>query len=196
MTRLLLFVFALAAAVLPDQAAAEAPSGEDLFKWGEYDSLIRVLEPENGTEAIHSPRSPADSASRAKSFLFLGVAFYATGKVGQADEAFAQACDLDPDLKLDRFYVTDEIADHFQAIAKNGMRRRQSRQAVTAAASGPAARHQSAQGRPVLKNRDGKPWLWWSLGVTALAVAGGGALYLANQAHVPDEKVTKIDLTK
>ena len=191
----------------PIQAAAEAagprpdstfPSGphlgEDLFKWGEYDSLIRILEPVTaGIGLQDGPRTAADSAVRAKSYLFLGVAFYATGKREQSDSAFARACDLDPLVKLDRFYVTEEIANHFQAIAMDGIRNRKARTALTLASHAmesrtngdparvPPVRASSRGGHSLLGESQGKGWLWWGLGVTALAAAGGGAYYISSQ---------------
>lgn len=203
----------------PALAAAEAGSaasdsslpagsqlGEDLFKWGEYDSLIRVLEPAMAASVFQSGSgTAADSAFRAKSYLFLGVAFYATGKRERSDSAFGRACELDPRVKLDRFYVTEEIAGHFQAIAQNAMRNRESRAALAMASrvmeyrsDGDSTRSPvrafTRAGRTGVRDK-GKTWLWWGLGVTALAAAGGGAYYIGSQMEPPSTptRLTTID---
>ena len=68
-------LFGVAALAWAQGAGASGPgvSGEDLFKWGEYDSLIRILEP----AALHPgpTGNHGDSLAQAKSLLFLGVAF-------------------------------------------------------------------------------------------------------------------------
>lgn len=186
--------------------------GEDLFKWGEYDSLIRVLEPATaGTGAEGATRTAADSAVRAKSFLFLGVAFYATGKRERADSAFGRACELDPLVKLDRYYVTEEIANHFQAIALDGIRNRkrrsgpigtsqakEARAAADSAGAVAAVTESKPSGRadPGIREGQGKGWLWWGLGMTALAATGGGLYYINSQndpPRVPPKNLTTID---
>jgi hypothetical protein len=190
---------AFLAAVSPSLAAT-ATEGEDLFKWGEYDSLIRVLEPATRNGSLSELKTWSDSASRAKSYLFLGVAFFASGKPEQADDAFQKACDLDPEVKLDRFYVTEEIANHFQAIAMDGIRRRSPKPvaASTAASETSVGRSRpgSAEVPAVSEARNGKAWLWWGLGVTAAVAVGGGAMYLAGRDDGGKETVTVIDIGK
>ncbi|GEM_PF-3587310 len=209
---LALVFLALLSAVSGLAAEPTAATGEDLFKWGEYDSLIRVLEPATKNGTLSEIKTAADSSARARSLMFLGVAFYATGAHEAADKVFQQSCALDPMVKLDRFYVTEEIANHFQAIAMDGIRRRQSRDAVAATASAlsdrspapapgengrrlsqaPASRSQ----RREFKDGSRKIWVWWGLGVTAVVAAGGGAMYLANQGGAPVEHVTTIEVGK
>lgn len=190
------------AASAPIHAASEAPGpapgssspsgpqlGEDLFKWGEYDSLIRILQPVTALSRLQGGGgTAADSAVRAKTYLFLGVAFYATGKRERSDSAFGRACELDPWVKLDRFYVSEEIADHFQAIAMDGLRKRKARAAPMHASS--------RGGHTDVREKQGKNWLWWGLGVTALAAAGGGAYYINSQKDAPSDlpaRLTTID---
>jgi hypothetical protein len=176
--------------------AAEGPSpGEDLFKWGEYDSLIRLLEPSTMNPR---PVTGADSLVRAKSYLFLGVAFFATGKPDQADSAFKTACSLDPKVQLDRFYVTEEIANHFQAIAIDGIRRRQAKSAMAATTAAMSAKTDAQQGRAPTASirRDEKGWVWWGLGATALVTAGGGAYFFINRDASQSDNVTTIDMRK
>jgi hypothetical protein len=184
--------FLILAAAFTIRAGEVAATGEDLFKWGEYDSLIRLLDPvEMGTR----PATAADSADRAKAYLFLGVAFYATGKPASADSAFASACSLDPQVKLDRFYVTEEIANHFQDIALDGIRRSQSGNALAAASAERSARtsHAGVSGRPPRIEREGKEWVWWGLGAAALAAAGGGIILFMNHDKPASDNVTTID---
>lgn len=183
------------AAAFPVRAGASNAPGEDLFKWGEYDSLIRLLGPV-GTTALPAA---TDSADRAKSYSFLGVAYYATGKTEQADSAFASACRLDPQVDLDRFYVTEEIADRFHAIARNEARRRQARSGTRAVSAEPTTMAPAKPGPPPgfgrspLAGSGGVKWAWWGLGTTALAAAGVGILLLMNWEERPSEKVTSID---
>jgi hypothetical protein len=194
----ILYPAVLALALIgPVRALASAPSGEDLFRWGEYDSLIRVLEPEIRSGALAQLSDASDSTARAKTFLFLGVAFYATGNPTRADEAFRTACRLDPDVRIDRFYVTEEIANHFQTVAMDVHPRppaaatgnlKADAKAPVKAGNGPARSDRN----PGLKDTRGKSWLWWSLGFTALAVAGGGAYYLATDQDEGEPRVTTI----
>lgn len=188
MRRFLLAISALAILMAGATPARSEPlpKDEDLFKWGEYDSLIRVLEPSTRNET--KVRTLADSLERAKSFLFLGVAFYATGKKSRAEDAFMRAVELDPQVKLDRFYVTEEIANHFQAIALDGLRKR-----AAVKVTPDTVRTRSAP-QPVLVPRKSRKWWWWGAGVAAAAVAGGG-YFLLTPEKAPDN-VTKIDLTK
>lgn len=193
MKRLPVYCLALAALVLPTHPGA-APV-EDLFKWGEYDSLIRTLDPVVSRPGFSaSIISQADSVNQAKSFLFLGVAFFATSKPDRSDQAFTMACSLDSNVKLDRFYVSEEIAQRFEAIAKELRLRR--RQQCAATAQRPSGNARSAQPSPPrLVSRDQKTWLWWGLGVTALVAAGSGAYWYASQTEAPDN-VTTIDIRK
>jgi tetratricopeptide (TPR) repeat protein len=192
--QLLSLVFALG---IWGQEIQTTQIGEDLFKWGEYDSLVRLLEPATKSESLSQLKTGADSAIRAKSFLFLGVAFYATGKKEQANDAFNRACDLDPLVKLDRFYVTEEIANHFQAIAMDGIRRQRTNEAikmVSVSLENPetASKQKAIGHNPNYQERTTKHWLWWGLGVTAMAAAGTGVLYFSSQKTPPD-KITMID---
>ncbi|MDQ3001529.1 MAG: tetratricopeptide repeat protein [Fibrobacterota bacterium] len=177
--------------------ASSPAEGEDLFKWGEYDSLIRMLEPATRNGTLAELKTSVDSAARARSFMFLGVALFATGKPAKADNAFQKACDLDPEVKLDRFYVTEEIANHFQAIAMEGIRRRPRKSAAASTVAMDAAPG-SRDGNPGSRNhrleaQNGKAWLWWGLGVTAAVAVGGGAMYFAGRDEGGKDSVTVID---
>ncbi|MDB5105066.1 MAG: hypothetical protein JWP91_2755 [Fibrobacteres bacterium] len=195
MIRRLILIAILAVTFVRGLSASQP---EELFKWGEYDSLIRLLEPAaSNPGALAELRTRPDSLLRAKSFLFLGVAFFATGRMDRADEAFGIACGLDPEVKLDRFYVTEEIANHFQAIALDGIRRRNQKAALSQASAALSDRARPVRGTgPAWKSRDGKDWIWWGLGVTALVAAGGGAIYFSSQSPEGSDNVTTIDARK
>ena len=193
---------AAALAIAWGTARAEGPvPGEDLFKWGEYDSLIRMLEP----VALRTGESATrrDSMARAKSLLFLGVAFCATGETERADRAFARAVELDPQVELDRFYVTEAIANRFQRTALRALRR-QSGAAPngTALPAGEspqtAPRRAAAAPAPAIAARSRHGWLWVGLGAAAaFAAAGSGYyLFLAGQDGGNRDQVTRIDLNQ
>jgi tetratricopeptide (TPR) repeat protein len=194
MKRAILFgVAALAWAQGAARASGPGISGEDLFKWGEYDSLIRILEP----AALHpGPTGDhGDSLAQAKSLLFLGVAFCATGKPERADEAFSRAVEIDPDVELDRFYVTEEIARRFQTTALRALRKHPVRPVAAATsvpleASRPSAPAASAGGR-----RHG--WVWLGVGTTftVAAVAAGYYLFSDHGGNGNKEEITRIDLS-
>lgn len=175
-----------------------AAAPEELFKWGEYDSLIRVLEPVVTDPAYASGTSTGpDSQDHAKAYMFLGVAFMATHKPERADSLFMKAWALNPQLQLDRFYVSEAIADRFYAVAEEALRQRRNRtalQASRAMAAQPGTGGQARRDGGALRDRTGKPWLWWGLGVTAVAVAGGGAYWFSAKDEGPRENVTVIDL--
>src|SRR5437868_2542656 len=114
--RFIILILVMASAALAD-AAGPIVTTEELFKWGEYDSIIRSLEPMVAAPGfISQATNRADSADHAKSLLYLGVAYYAKGRTDRADTTLHSAFALDPGLELDRFYVTPAIADHFQAL--------------------------------------------------------------------------------
>ncbi len=174
--------------------AGTAAPGEDLFKWGEYDSLIRALEPSwrgAGAEMTHR-----DSLQQAKSLLFLGVAFCATGNPARADEAFSRAVQLDPQVELDRFYVTEEIANRFQATALRALRRRP---VAPAAAPAPALPKPSVSTRPPPRpaaSAAKRTWVWLGVGATAAVAAATGYFLLSDRQEPPRDDVTSIDLSR
>jgi hypothetical protein len=172
--------------------ARSAIPGEELFKWGEYDSLIRVLEP--AFRAPGSVRTHEDSLRQAKSLLFLGVAFCATGNPERADRAFSDAVELDPQVELDRFYVTEEIANRFQSTALRALRKR------TPAAAEPDRfpPKPSASGHPapVLAPPQGHGWAWLGLGAAAAIAAVTSYYLLADREEPARDDVIPIDLSE
>jgi hypothetical protein len=171
--------------------ASEPASVEELFKWGEYDSLIQVLEP--GRPAVHagsaSLATRADSAEEARARLYLGVAYWAKGRTEAGSRAFLQATRLDPDLRLDPLYATPEMAAHFERLAEVSQRLQ------SAALPAPAPAPADGDGKPRKPGRGGaSPWWKWG-GAAGLAVAGTlTAVYFATRsAEPPKERITVID---
>jgi hypothetical protein len=176
------WAFALLAALAagPARADESGATPEELFQWGEYDSLIRTLEPVLASLSAGAS-ARGDSLELAKANLWLGVAYWATGKRDLAEQAFVRGCRLDPGLVLDRLYATPEIFARFDSISA---RERQERLAASAAAialpegTSPAqARNPSA---PKPTPADARPWhkRGWALGaLTAAGLAAGGAYY-------------------
>lgn len=187
----LAWLMALALGLGTARAGGSPIAGEDLFKWGEYDSLIRVLEPAASAEA----RTREDTLVRAKSLLFLGVAFCATGKPDRADAAFSRAVELDPQVELDRYYVTEEIANRFQATALRALRRHPAAPAATAPAPD-APRKAERPSAAVAPSAHHYGWLWLGMGTAAAATAfAGGYYYFSGHGGGPREEVTRIDLS-
>ncbi len=170
-------------------------SPEDLFKWGEYDSLIRMLEPEASRPGYAAVTARADSLEHARALLYLGVAYAATGHPARSDSAFTIAFSLDSAVSLDRFYATPAIAARFDSLAAERRRRRVPIAAPARAPlpSSPAPNRYRSTG--LRGPQPERAWLWWGLGATAAVAAGGGAWWYAN-AHdgTPHDNVTVIDL--
>jgi hypothetical protein len=188
------WAIALALGLGTARAGGPPIAGEDLFKWGEYDSLIRVLEPAASAEA----RTRDDTLIRAKSLLFLGVAFCATGKADRADEAFSRAVELDPQVELDRYYVTQEIANRFQATALRALRRHPASPiaAISAAPAPEAARRTQRPAAMIASPAHHYGWVWLGMGTAAAVTAfAGGYYFFSGHGGGPHEEVTPIDLS-
>lgn len=180
---------ALCAAVLArlpadaGQPAALSRAGfEDLFKWGDYDSLIRVLEPWVASGLPSSP-SRADSTERGRANLYLGVAYWASGRQELGVQAFTRAARLDSTLRLDPLYSTPEMEARFSAVLE------------------------AERNPPPDRGLGGSPgalepappsnlgWLWWTGAVVVAGAAGGTWWYLQSQEK-PDDVVITIDPDK
>lgn len=172
------------AALIPEKSPASTP--EDFFKWGEYDSLIRVLEP-----TLTAPRAPSlasDSSALAKSYVMMGVALFATGRNESAERHFRRACRLQPGVRMETYFVSPEIADRFEAIAAEekwigsytpdtlGVRPVASPAASGAQAAAPSRRN----------------WIWWTAG-SAAALAVGGGLFWILAEDGPDKQPVLVD---
>jgi hypothetical protein len=205
MNRMAAALAALLSAAMPGRGAAapadSAIPGEDLFKWGEYDSLIRVLEPE--ARASGEARTRQDSLRQAKSLLFLGVAFCATGNPERADQAFSRSVELDPQVELDRFYVTAEIANRFQATALRALRNRPpiapgapvARAASPApAAADPSRPTPSVHGLSHSALAPKPTWIWIGAGAAAALAAATGYILFTERERPSRDEVTAFDL--
>src|SRR5688500_16131633 len=105
-------------------ARAESASLEELFKWGEYDSLIHILEPlrASGPGGIGNLATRAASAEEAMALTYLGVAYWAKGRTEAGSRAFLQATGFDRSLRLDPLYSTPDMAAHFERLAEAGQK--------------------------------------------------------------------------
>jgi hypothetical protein len=169
--------------------AAESASLEELFKWGEYDSLIHVLEPPRSSAQEDSIlghlATRADSVEEAKARMYLGVAYWAKGRTEAGSRTFLQATRLDRGLRLDPLYATTEMAAHFERLAEAGQKI-----LIPAVPQGPPP-----PGGKTPERRKAAPrrWLVWS-GVAGAAVAGTfTGIYFLNRSQRPNEITTVID---
>ncbi len=78
------------------------------FKWGEYDSIIQILEPLVKNHAL-------TVADKENSFYFkiLGVAYSAKGRISEARIIFSNALVLDSSVTIDSQYISKTIQDVF-----------------------------------------------------------------------------------
>lgn len=192
----LLLVFSGMLAGMPGECGEGRIACEDLFKWGEYDSLISVLEPlradGRGDSILGALASREDSLEEARARMYLGVAYWAKGRPDAGVEAFQVATRLDPTLRLDPLYATPEMAARFEQLADPGGAKPET--APQAPAPGPAREDGDREPRP---RRAGKAD-WTRLAVAAAAgatVVGGavGAYYLVQYLQRPRETIIPID---
>ena len=154
------------------RAGELGPTAEDLFQWGEYDSLIRSLEPWLAARSAGAD-ARSDSVELAKANLFLGVAYWVTEKRALGEQAFARACRLDAGLRMDRLYATQEIIDRFEVIAAEERRLRERQLEDERARLAEEERQKRARRKAALWKR----WTVGALGTVGLAVGGGYAYY-------------------
>jgi hypothetical protein len=81
------------------------------FEWGEYDQLISILEPYLLTGA-----DTLEPALRAKYHCYLGVAYFGTGRIGDARKQFFSALSIDPSVRPDRRYISGEMHSLFLSV--------------------------------------------------------------------------------
>lgn len=176
--------------------AENRPSLEELFKWGEYDSLIQALEPSRtaaeGEASLRGLSSRSDSSEEARARLYLGVAYWATGRREEGTRAFAMATRLDSGLGLDAYYATPEIAARYEQIAE-AVRR-----------SAPTARGPQERGFGERSQAPGialqaapprsRAWIWWTGAATAAAAGAAAGTYIFMRLNeAPKETITIID---
>lgn len=80
------------------------------FEWGEYQELIDLLEP-----YLAVAPDTLDSAECARYHLYLGVALYGKGRVGDAQKHFLSALKSDALQRPDRQYISEAIDNLFSA---------------------------------------------------------------------------------
>jgi hypothetical protein len=191
---------ALVATVLggaPGAGAEDPASLEELFKWGEYDSLIQALEPAradaDGGAVLRGLASRADSAEEARARMYLGVAYWATGRPGDGARAFTVATRLDESLRLDPLYATAEMAALFEQIAEAG-RAPSPGPSSSPAPPEPGRAPAATPGHPGMRPATRpSPWAWWT-GVAVAGAAGAAGTYLwARSWERPQEVITIID---
>jgi len=194
-----LLLLALSFAPCRARADETAPKPEELFQWGEYDSLIRSLEPVLASLSAGAT-ARGDSVELAKANLWLGVAYWATEKRTLAEQAFRRACRLDRGLVLDRLYATPEIVERFESISIDERKERQDSALAALDALGVSAGPSSPEGGapPGAKPEPAvKPWRkrGWALGaLTAVGLAAGGTLYYV--ANRKDDDIIIVDPVK
>lgn len=176
-TSLLLLPVLLAAGLpsLTPAAPGDLPAPadyEELYRWGEYDSLIRLLEPRLLAAPGDSSRNipDAERSRAASAHLALGVAYWAGGREAEASLAFAHALRLDPDQRLDPLYSTPDMVLRLESLAEEERTR-----SVTA----PAPVSRAGPLEPKLGRKGPSGWLLWTGAAVATGLAGWGAYYFA-----------------
>jgi len=100
--------FILIAGILVPASAFSPEDLRNYFEWGEYRQLIDTLEPYLADHATQ-----LDSTVCARYHLYLGVAKYGTGQVGEARKCFLRALRYDPLQRPDRQYISEAIDNLF-----------------------------------------------------------------------------------
>lgn len=163
----------LAWAAAPARGGDLEPTAEELFRWGEYDSLVRYLEPWLAARSAGAD-ARSDSLELAKANLFLGVAYHYLDRQSLGAQAFARASRLDRATRLDRLYATPTMVASFDSIAAveraSLAREERERAAARADSATRAARTATLRRRPAR-------WKLWTGGLVAAAgLAAGGVL--------------------
>lgn len=116
--RIFLFILGLVPLITSDVYANQANLNfgklQKFFEWGEYDSLISHLEPALEKTLI------TDSISTSKIYTFLGVAYFAKGRIADSRNCFILSYRLDKNITLDKLYVSPEIYSFFQDAIREG----------------------------------------------------------------------------
>jgi tetratricopeptide (TPR) repeat protein len=95
------------------------------FEWGEYDRIIQLAEP-----ALDGLGRSADSAFLSQAHKYLGVAYFAKGRVGEAQEQFARSLEYNAEADLDRDFVSAAMYDLFLKTAKEARKEQARRDSV------------------------------------------------------------------
>lgn len=78
------------------------------MEWGEYDEIITKAEP-----IVKSNKLPEGPFSASSILKYLGVAYFAKGRIPEARSAFSMAYHVYPQVSLEEYYVSREILDFF-----------------------------------------------------------------------------------
>jgi hypothetical protein len=84
------------------------------FKWGEYDSIIAMVEP-----VIHDSKTIKKCRMNSEFSKFLGVAYAAQGRISEAQAQFKNAFLSDSLVNLDSTYVSKTIQEVFWTTIDN-----------------------------------------------------------------------------
>lgn len=172
--------------------AMDSESGyHDLYRWGEYDSLIRFLAPRLDADSIVSlpaAGTRSDSLEQAKANLCLGVGWWAIERKPASLRAFTRAAQLDPGLRLDPLYSTREMAAEYETLLSEVER---SRAPAEPPSPMPARSAAGKDAVPALGRKSASGWLLWT-GALAATGAVAGAYYIVNGKSKPDETVITI----
>lgn len=175
----------------------EKASLAELFTWGEYDSLIRILEPRmvavDGKPVERPLATRADSLEEARASLYLGVAYWATGRSEQGSRSFSLAARLDEDLRLDPLYATPEMAARFEQIAEAERNRAAPSPAPVAASTAPPG---PGRAEPRSRTRGALRAVWTGAAFAGAAGVVAGAYILVRSLDKPKEIVTVVDPEK
>lgn len=159
-----------------------SPGIGDLYRWGEFDSLIRYLEPWLATRSVGAD-AREDTLAMAQANLYLGVAYWASGKGELGDQAFRRACRLDSTLRMETLYATPEITARFERISSEVRASRPARPGASSASRPglPPAPPGPSPG-PRRKGDSGRDAGWkvrvlGGLAAAALAAGAGYAYY-------------------
>lgn len=91
-----------------------------LYEWGVYDSLKTALEP-----YLSAMPDSASESRIAEYRLYLGVAYFAEGKLGEARNQFGLAFESDSTLQPEPYYVPEEVIDLYASTVEDIRERQQ-----------------------------------------------------------------------
>jgi hypothetical protein len=164
-------IAALGCLVSP-MAAGPLPidSIQKYMQWGEYDKIITEIEPVVKDKAL-----PSDSTMASDLLKYLGVAYFANGKIAEARAAFSDAFHAKSSVALEELYVSKEILVFFNVV-------------ITEEKSQIAA-HNRADSLARIRELDKISALYrtqFSLGAASFVLAGIGAVIAVYEYHIGD----------
>jgi tetratricopeptide (TPR) repeat protein len=154
-------------------AAAEPLSIDSVQKymqWGEYDKIIAAIEP-----VVKEKKLPNDTTAASDLLKYLGVAYFANGKIAEARAAFSDAFHTKPSVALEELYVSKEILVFFNVVIAEEKSQIAARDRADSLARIREIDRVSSQYRTR-----------FSLGVASFVVAGIGAVIAVYEYHIGD----------